>query len=158
MPVREKAEGVGASNPDPELRLSHYLPSACRSDWHGEIKACAGSRHTLHPDASLMHRHEAFGNEQAQLSALSGGVGRRHFREFVKELFDVMRLNPAAGIGNRSLDKAFGGRLEIDGDTTARRCELNRIAHELPDELFQFILVSPHRWEPISMHDLDGNH
>ena len=102
-----------------------------------------------------MHRHQAFGNEQAKLSPLSGGVGRRHFRELLEELFDVTRVNPAAGIGDRGLDKALGGRLEIDGDAAAWRRKLDRIADEIPENLFQFIAVPLDRWKPFRMHDLE---
>src|SRR4029078_10260509 len=94
-----------------------------RRNGHGEIKARAASGRTVHPDRSLMHRHQAFGNEQAKLSSLSSGVGGRPFREILKELFDMLRVNPTAGIGDRSLDKALESRFEIDGDTAARRRE-----------------------------------
>ena len=131
---RLKTKVLELRTQNPELRPSYYLPSACRSDRHSEIKARAGSGRTLHPDGSLVHRHQGFGNEQTKLSPLSGGVGRRHFRELMEELFDVIRVNPTAGIGDRGLDKPIGVRLEIDGDAAAWRRELNRIANEIPDE------------------------
>ena len=67
----------------------------------------------------------------------------------------MVRVNPAAGIGDTGLDKALGGRLEIDGDTAAWRRKLDRVADEIPENLFQFILVPLDCWEPIRMHDLD---
>ena len=69
----------------------------------------------------------------------------------------MTRVNPTAGIGDTGLDKALRSRLEVDGDAAARRRELDRIADEIPENLFQFIAVSQDRWEPIRMHDLEGN-
>ena len=69
----------------------------------------------------------------------------------------MSRVNPAAGIGDTGLDKALGGRLEIDGDAAAWRRKLDRIADEIPENLFQFIAVPPDRWKPIRMHDLEAN-
>ncbi len=69
----------------------------------------------------------------------------------------MTRVNPTAGIGDRGLHKALGGRLEIDGYAAAWRRELDRIADEIPENLFQFIAVPLDRWKPFRMHDLECN-
>ena len=93
-----------------------------------------------------MHRDQAFCNEESKLSPLSSWNGRGHFREFVEELFDMTRVNPAAGIGDTGSDTSLGGCLEVDGDVSARRCKLNGIADEIPENLFQFVAIPLDRW------------
>ena len=66
-----------------------------------------------------MHRHQAFCNKEAKLSPLSGGEGRRHLGKLSEEFSKMAWINPAAGIGDTGLDKAFWGRLEIDADMDA---------------------------------------
>ena len=66
-----------------------------------------------------MHRHQAFCNEETKLSPLSGGEGRRYLGKLLEEFSKMAWINPAAGIGDTGLNKAIGGRLEIDGDAAA---------------------------------------
>ncbi len=123
-------------------------------DRHCEIKASAGSGRALHPDGSPMHRHQAFCDEEAKLSTLSGGCGRQYLGKLLEELSDMSRVNPAAGIGDSRFGQSPRGLLEIDGDAAARRRELDRIADEIPENLFQFIAFPLDGWKPFRMHDL----
>src|SRR5262249_20166718 len=75
----------------------------------------------------------------------------------MEELSDVARVNSTAGIGDRGLDKAIGSRQELDGDASAWWRKLDRIADEIPENLFQFIAVRMDRWKPFRMHNLKGN-
>ena len=83
-----------------------------------------------------MHRHQAFCNEETKLSPLSGGEGRRHLGKLLEEFSKMAWINPAAGISDTGLDKALGGRLEIDGDTAARHRKSDRVADKIPEDLF----------------------
>src|SRR6185436_605447 len=74
-----------------------------------------------------------------------------------KEFCDVTRVNSAAGVGDRGFDESLGGHLEIDGDAAAWWRELDRVPDEIPKNLFQFVVISLHRWKPIRMQDLQGN-
>ena len=66
-----------------------------------------------------MHRDEAFCNEEAKLSPLSSREDRRHLGKLLEEFSKMVWINSAAGIGDTGLNKALGGRLEIDSDSAA---------------------------------------
>ena len=104
-----------------------------------------------------MHRNETFRNEQSQLSTLRGRHGRRNFGEFVEHPVELIRRNAASRVLYTGLDHAVGKSLEPDRDVSSGRCEFNRIADEIPENLLQFVAIPLNHGQMCRLVDVDGD-
>lgn len=126
-------------------------------DRQREVKACAGSGRALNPDFSEMPGDKGLRNEEAQLRALRGGHGGRHFGKFIEDLRQMVRVDPAAGIGNARLNKPLGSGAELNRDTAVGRRELDRIAHEIPENLLELVAVAVDERKSLNWLNLKGH-
>src|SRR5689334_13294669 len=96
------------------------------------MKRASRARLTLHPDAPTVRFDDAFRNREAETEPAP--IAAIRLPEAPEDVRDLLGRNARTSIDYRKADFAIGARGAHE-HLAARRCELDRVSHEVREQL-----------------------